>query len=870
MTSPQLFPARALFLFLTIGLVGIGFYARAEFSPHGEVSLYAIDFENDSLGNPPAQITVAKGGAGAAVVVNEQGSKVLQISGSSVALDLPSVKLPEYQRGFQNPTLITFDLKFDAGAEFSVSDRAGNSPIIFATVKPDGAVYAEADALGTPGGIKGSLKSGQWYVVYINFDPGFRGYFISFIGQAGDKVEFLRRVKETSYDFALGLNVASQNGKVLLDNIKGITGFGVDSKNKKPRPAENSAYEPELIITTLTLSPESPDLTVRRGTLFETIKLPAPPTASGGKILVPANEIFAALGAEVQWSAPTGKFAAKWDDGEIQLAAGSQVALINGQSKTLSQPVVAAHDRVLVPLELFAAIPDLKTEWIEKENQIVISNDGQKRPHRIAKSDKDSEIKFKTIIEGATPPAEPRAPLSLTYTFNNPAAKGVGLGWTTLTYSEGADWSPVNSFVELEKRMIAENRSEAWIRFQSTVTPETYNNTFFSAKFNGIINSYNNGEILRQNVSGAGDIWLRFFNYITRNDVPGKPTQYGIHYKAKGKPQLDLALVRERTALVPELRDAGTSRDKSKLVADRFKVVLDIAHIRDPEAMKGSDGYYYIVGTPFMHGSIPYARGINDGIELFRSQSRSGPFQSMGYVWKFENAKWANTKYFTADQARNIWAPEIHELNGKWYLVYFPTAFPKNGLEGYSVFQIGIAVADNPLGPYVDTSDTPIVSSPDPHLFQDDDGLIYLTYGNGHIARLKPTMDGLAEAPHFIYPHNAHSACNEGSTLFKVNGKYYFGGAFSNHYFDKNGKYIEQSYDCELAVADHIYGPYGDRFVGLKNAGNNSFFKDSDGKWYATIWQPGKITSIIQVEQDADGKWRPATNYEVISPEIKY
>ena len=131
-------------------------------------------------------------------------------------------------------------------------------------------------------------------------------------------------------------------------------------------------------------------------------------------------------------------------------------------------------------------------------------------------------------------------------------------------------------------------------------------------------------------------------------------------------------------------------------------------------------------------------------------------------------------------------------------------------------------------------------------------------------------MDGLAEAPHFIYPHNAHSACNEGSTLFKVNGKYYFGGAFSNHYFDKNGKYIEQSYDCELAVADHIYGPYGDRFVGLKNAGNNSFFKDSDGKWYATIWQPGKITSIIQVEQDADGKWRPATNYEVISPEIKY
>jgi hypothetical protein len=57
MTSPQLFPARALFLSLTIGLVGIGFYARAEFSPRGEVSLYAIDFEKDAAGGPPSQWT---------------------------------------------------------------------------------------------------------------------------------------------------------------------------------------------------------------------------------------------------------------------------------------------------------------------------------------------------------------------------------------------------------------------------------------------------------------------------------------------------------------------------------------------------------------------------------------------------------------------------------------------------------------------------------------------------------------------------------------------------------------------------------------------------------------------------------------------
>jgi beta-xylosidase len=306
------------------------------------------------------------------------------------------------------------------------------------------------------------------------------------------------------------------------------------------------------------------------------------------------------------------------------------------------------------------------------------------------------------------------------------------------------------------------------------------------------------------------------------------------------------------------------------VLSDKFKVVLDIAHIRDPQCIKGSDGYYYIVGTPFLHGSIPYARGINDGIELFRSKTRSGPFESMGYVWKFDTASWLNTRYFTVDQERNIWAPQIHEFDGKWYIIFFATKFPKNGLEGYSIFQIGIAVADNPLGPYKETTDKPLISAPDPHLFRDDDGSTYLTYGHGHIVKLKPALDGLADVPRLIYPGNAPYPCNEGSTLFKANGKYYFGGAFSTYSFDEKGKMLGQTYDCVLTEADHIYGPYGDRYIGLKNAGNNSFFKDSDGKWYATIWQPGKITSLVEMELGPDKKWRPASNYTVVSPEVRY
>jgi beta-xylosidase len=276
------------------------------------------------------------------------------------------------------------------------------------------------------------------------------------------------------------------------------------------------------------------------------------------------------------------------------------------------------------------------------------------------------------------------------------------------------------------------------------------------------------------------------------------------------------------------------------------------------------------VGTPFLHGSIPYARGINDGIELFRSKTRAGPFESMGYVWKFDTASWLNTRHFTVDQERNIWAPQIHEFNGKWHIIFFATKFPKNGLEGYSIFQIGIAVADNPLGPYKETTDKPLISAPDPHLFRDDDGSTYLTYGHGSIVKLKPGLDGLADTPRLMYPGNAPYLCNEGSTLFKANGKYYFGGAFSTHSFDAKGKLLGQTYDCVLAEADNVYGPYGDRYIGVKNAGNNSFFKDSDGKWYATVWQPGKITSLVEVAQGPDGRWRPASNYTVVPPEVRY
>ena len=762
-----------------------------------ERCLYDIDFEKETSGTQPVSLKVD----GKGLIEGDHGSKVLQLA-DKAAVTLPTEKLTPCQLGNQNPTLITFNLKLDATDELRIANQGGSTPIVFARLGKGGTVFSGAENQDAPAVQHGTLKEGQWYQVYINFDPSFKGYYISFTGKDGERVEFLRRVKEVSYDFSLTINASAPRGKVFLDNIRGITGFALDKMPKQPHLPKGDTYEPQPVATTLSLALASPDMTVRSGTLFETVKLSVPLTLDKDIAQVPAVEVFRALGASVRWDAAGGLLTVQKDDLEIRAKAGLNIVTVNGTDKKLSMPVVVTAGEPLIPLDLIKTCPDLKAEWSQVDKHVTITS-GQIRRKLSTRTTNDSGAKEETIIVGATPPREPRSPMALKYTFTNPAGKS-GATWTTLDYQEKDDWKPVESYTALQKLMRNDNRKEVWIRFQSMTTPESFNNTYFTSKHNGAINSFINGEPLRMNVAGDGSTWVRFFNYFTRKDEVGKPAQYGLHYKAGKETLLDVELVRGRSSKPVELRDAGTYQGmgKEKVLSDKFKVVLDIAHIRDPECIKGSDGFYYMVGTPFLHGSVPYARGINEGIELFRSKTRSGPFESMGYVWKFDTASWLNTRYFTIDQERNIWAPQIHEFNGKWYIIFFATKFPKNGLEGYSIFQIGIAVADNPLGPYKETTDKPLISAPDPHLFRDDDGSTFLTYGHGSIVKLKPGLDGLADTPRLIYPGNAPYPCNEGSTLFKANGKYYFGGAFSTYSFDTKGKVLGQTYDCVLAEAE--------------------------------------------------------------------
>ena len=72
---------------------------------------------------------------------------------------------------------------------------------------------------------------------------------------------------------------------------------------------------------------------------------------------------------------------------------------------------------------------------------------------------------------------------------------------------------------------------------------------------------------------------------------------------------------------------------------------------------------------------------------------------------------------------KQLWDNDVVEKNGKYYLIY-------SGKDKSGVFRLGVAIADNPEGPFIPEPD-PIRGSYsiDPCMFKDDDGAIYCIFG---------------------------------------------------------------------------------------------------------------------------------------------
>jgi beta-xylosidase len=159
-----------------------------------------------------------------------------------------------------------------------------------------------------------------------------------------------------------------------------------------------------------------------------------------------------------------------------------------------------------------------------------------------------------------------------------------------------------------------------------------------------------------------------------------------------------------------------------------------------------------IIQTKFTADPAPMA--YNDTVYLYTSHDEDDATGFKMFNWMLytttDMVNWTDHgiiggvkepyKTFKWADGDNAWAPQCIERHGKFYM-YCP--FPWKGQ-----MAIGVAVADNPFGPFTDPLGKPLVTgSYDPTVFIDNDGQAYLYWGgNGPCYYVKLNEDMISVA----------------------------------------------------------------------------------------------------------------------------
>ena len=298
--------------------------------------------------------------------------------------------------------------------------------------------------------------------------------------------------------------------------------------------------------------------------------------------------------------------------------------------------------------------------------------------------------------------------------------------------------------------------------------------------------------------------------------------------------------------------------DPSTRIPDSVQPLFD-TFVRDTYVTLGHDGNYYLTGTTVREGRLS-ARDWNIGIELWKSPDLK-TWTHLGFVWEFEKDGTWQKPFFDNDtpkeflgqtmenRHRSVLAPEIHYIDSlqNYFIV---ASMPKHSGEHRTGSFILRSTSGKPTGPFVNIEaceNGPITDRIDGALFEDDNGDIYLLDHHDRIAKMKPDMSGWAEG--FVtfketpFPQEPYI---EGGFIVKEGGKYHLlqavwamqlpDGTYTYNQVKNSEKY---TYDCLVATADSIYGPYSKRYNAITHGGHNNFFKDKSGKYWSTsFWNP--------------------------------
>lgn len=262
-------------------------------------------------------------------------------------------------------------------------------------------------------------------------------------------------------------------------------------------------------------------------------------------------------------------------------------------------------------------------------------------------------------------------------------------------------------------------------------------------------------------------------------------------------------------------------------------------------------GKYYMYGTG----------GADKGFAAYSSTDLVN-WKPEGQVYFHDNKNGWSDPSAAWDGA--YWAPEVYEVKGKYYLFY-SAQWKVNPTHETENFRIGVAVADQPTGPFIDLYNRPIFDpgypTLDANVFFDTDGKMYLYYSRAcykhpvesevatlakkkgwfdqieeswvYGVELKPDFSGVIGKPvlllrppvsmkdkqaewesRSVISREVNRRWTEGSTTFKKDGLYYI--MYSANYFGG------QHYAVGYATGHSPLGPF------TKAANNPVLQKNTD------------------------------------------
>ncbi|SHF70684.1 Beta-xylosidase [Bacteroides luti] len=253
--------------------------------------------------------------------------------------------------------------------------------------------------------------------------------------------------------------------------------------------------------------------------------------------------------------------------------------------------------------------------------------------------------------------------------------------------------------------------------------------------------------------------------------------------------------------------------------------------VPDMSMLRVGDTYY--MSSTTMH--------MSPGVPIMKSKDLVN-WKLVNYAYNtLDDVDALNLNNGQSTYGRGSWASSLRYNKGTYYVTTFAQTTGKTYI--YTTKNLE-------KGPWVKHSFAP--SLHDHSLFFEEDGRIYLIYGNGklNIVELKKDLSGIKPETDRVLIENASAPSGngglgaEGSQLFKVNGKYYL----FNITWPAGGMRT-----VNIHRADKITGPYEGR-VGFQDKGvaQGGLIDTPDGKWFAYLFRDfgavGRIPYLVPVK----------------------